>query len=88
MFCTQRISARYLRIGTLLFLCALLVIPHGSVAQAEGTPSGGLIDGQWGGWIELTAVFFDQQDRVFGPGEVITVSGDIPYVPWRTVSAP
>jgi hypothetical protein len=57
----------------------LLPLPYGLLnprpvrAQAQGT---------FGGFMELTSVFFGEGSRTFGPGQVITVSGSIPFIPW------
>ena len=33
------------------------------------------------GFLELTTIFFAEGDRIFGRGEIITVSGSVPFIP-------
>jgi hypothetical protein len=59
-----------LLILALLPLNLSLFVP-GANAQATGA---------LGGFMELSSVFFSEGGRTFGPGEVVTVSGAIPYI--------
>lgn len=56
------------------FVICVLFAAMSSFASATAT-------GTAGGFLELTAVFFDEGDRTFGAGEVVTMSGAVPFVP-------
>jgi hypothetical protein len=60
--------------GLRLFVATicLALFPIAAAAQATGS---------LGGYMELTSVFFGEGDRTFGPNQVITVSGAVPYIP-------
>jgi hypothetical protein len=73
--CARMLAHRVL--AALLMLA--LVLPGGlfspqpAAAQARGT---------LGGFMELDSVFFGEGTRTFGPGQVITISGVVPFLPW------
>ena len=56
------------------FVICVLFAAMSSFASATAT-------GTAGGFLELTAVFFGEGDRTFGPNEVITASGAVPFIP-------
>jgi len=70
---------RLKRLTALFGVLLLLLLPYGLLnprpvqAQAQGNV---------GGFMELTSVFFGEGSRTFGPGQVITISGSIPFVPF------
>jgi hypothetical protein len=75
----RRKFPRLNRLRALFAVFLLLPLSHGLLnprpvqAQAQGTV---------GGFMELTSVFFGEGGRTFGPGQVITISGSIPSIPW------
>lgn len=38
--------------------------------------------GMLGGFMELTNIEFSEGTRTFGPGQIVTVSGAVPFIPW------
>lgn len=55
-----------------LLLAGIAAVPP-SYAQSQG---------MLGGFMELTNVEFSEGTRTFGPGQVVTVSGAVPFIPW------
>src|SRR3970282_1937276 len=55
-----------------------LVLPGGLFSPLP-TESQAL--GSFGGFLEISQAFFGEGGRTFGPGEVITVSGVVPFIP-------
>jgi hypothetical protein len=64
------------RVLSILLTFALLA-PQGLL---NPSPASAQAQGLVGGFMELTSVFFGEGGRTFGPGDVITVSGTIPYI--------
>jgi len=51
-----------------------------SIRFAEPMPVRAQAQGSFGGFMELTSVFFGEGSRTFGRGQVITISGSIPFI--------
>src|SRR5207237_644525 len=50
-----------------------LLSPQPAAAQAQGT---------LGGFMELDSVFYSEGTRTFGPGQVVTITGVVPFLSW------
>src|SRR3990170_21203 len=70
-------TPRWIRLAAALVLLAAVFI--GGAASPQ--PARAEAVGYFGGVLELTSVFFAEGDRTFGAGEVVTMSGAVPFVP-------
>src|SRR5207244_6748353 len=52
-----------------------------ALAWLATQPAAAQVQGMLGGFMEISQVFFGEGSRTFGPGDVITVSGAVPFVP-------
>jgi len=61
-----------------LLAVLLLPLPYGLL---NPQPVAAQALGSFGGFLEISQAFFGEGGRTFGAGEVITVSGAVPYIP-------